>query len=157
LFDHPSKLTYVVDKKWEGKLRALGMTQGSYLDEIVSPKLRSFLAKNAVNYLYVANMEANVVLKTIKMEFPCISIGSGNSSDVGRYTDLECTLYEQLVVRAFDKIVKLFEEGQDALLETCLVDDSGVESGPEDNCDKTNGESGEWEQPVNGVDQSGWS
>jgi hypothetical protein len=77
----PPLQTNLVDEKWEGKLRAFGMTQASYLDEIVSPKLRSFLAKNAVNYLYVANMDANVVLKTIKMKCPCISIGSGNSSD----------------------------------------------------------------------------
>src|SRR3981189_1178098 len=62
------------DEKWDGKLVAVGMAQGTYpMENITSAKFRIFLAERAINYLFIANMEANVLLTNTNIGCPNIS------------------------------------------------------------------------------------
>jgi len=64
------------DEKWARKLQALGMAQGTYpMENISSAKFRVFLAEKAINYLYIANVEANLLLTNTNIGCPNISFG----------------------------------------------------------------------------------
>lgn len=66
------------DEKWSGKLKALGMAQGTYpMENITSAKFRVFLAEKAINYQYIANVDANLLLTNTNIGCPNISFGPG--------------------------------------------------------------------------------
>src|ERR1700694_5138223 len=69
------------DVKWSSKLRALGMAQGPFpMECITSAKFRVFLAERAINYLFLANVKANILLTNTNIGCPNISFGSSISS-----------------------------------------------------------------------------
>src|SRR5579859_384556 len=73
------KMVDVDDDKWDGRLVALGMAQGTYpMDNVTSAKFRIFLAERAINYLYIANTGANVLLTNTNIGCPNISFGPSN-------------------------------------------------------------------------------
>src|SRR5271169_714620 len=75
-----SSAPLILVHKWENKLAALGMAQGTYHQEdLRSHSFRSFLAKNAVNYLYISNFPGNVLLKNNNIGCPNISFGPSNT------------------------------------------------------------------------------
>jgi hypothetical protein len=52
------------------------MAQGTFpLENITSAKFRIFLAEKAVNYLFIANVKANVLLRDTNIGCPNISFG----------------------------------------------------------------------------------
>ena len=68
------------DEKWVGKLKALGMAQGTFpMENITSAKFRIFLAEKAVNYLFIVNVNANVLLTDTNIGCPNISFGTSTS------------------------------------------------------------------------------
>jgi len=68
----------VDDSKWDGRLVALGMAQGTYpMENVTSAKFRIFLAEKAINYLFLGNVKANVLLTNTNIGCPNISFGPG--------------------------------------------------------------------------------
>ena len=60
-------------------MKALGMAQGTFpMEDITSAKFRVFLAEKAINYLYIANVGANVLLMNTNIGCPNISFGPSN-------------------------------------------------------------------------------
>lgn len=81
----------VDDSKWNGRLVALGMAQGTYpMEYVTSAKFRIFLAEKAINYVFIANMKANVLLTNTNIGCPNISFGPGI-----------CPLFFPLLIRQF--------------------------------------------------------
>ena len=63
------------------KVQRLGMAQGTFPKEYISsPKFRGFLAEKAINYVYVRNVPANILLKDNNIGCPNISFGPGISN-----------------------------------------------------------------------------
>ena len=62
------------------------MAQGTYaMENVTSAKFRVFLAERAINYLYIANVPANVLLTNTNIGCPNISFGpSPNPSPIIR-------------------------------------------------------------------------
>jgi len=70
----------VDDEKWVGKLKAVGMAQGTYaMESITSAKFRVFLAEKGINYLYIANVGANILLTNTNIGCPNISFGPSSN------------------------------------------------------------------------------
>jgi hypothetical protein len=68
--------TNLDDAKWDGRLVALGMAQGTYpMENVTSAKFRIFLAERAINYVFVANVPPNVLLTNTNIGCPNISFG----------------------------------------------------------------------------------
>ena len=64
------------DEKWSARLKAIGMAQGSFhMENVTSAKFRIFLAENAINYIFAANVGANVLLTNNNIGCPNISLG----------------------------------------------------------------------------------
>ena len=64
------------DEKWSARLKAVGMAQGSFhIENVTSAKFRVFLAEHAINYLFAANVGANVLLTNNNIGCPNISLG----------------------------------------------------------------------------------
>jgi hypothetical protein len=56
------------------------MAQGTYdMENITSAKFRVFLAEKAVNYLFIANVAANVLLTNTNIGCPNISFGPSST------------------------------------------------------------------------------
>jgi len=90
------------------------------MDYITSSKFRVFLAENAINYTYVANVPANVVLKDNNIGCPNISFGPGIHSPL--LVDVGCEMYEYMATRTLDKIIHFFEGGQEVILRETVVE-----------------------------------
>jgi len=55
------------------------MAQGTFpIEEVTSAKFRIFLAEKAINYSYMANVKANVLLTNTNIGCPNISFGPGS-------------------------------------------------------------------------------
>lgn len=55
------------------------MAQGTFpMEEVTSAKFRIFLAEKAINYSYVANVKANLLLTNSNIGCPNISFGPGS-------------------------------------------------------------------------------
>jgi hypothetical protein len=125
------------DEKWAGRLIALGMAQGTYpMDDITSAKFRIFLAERAVNYVFVANVAANILLTNTNIGCPNISFGPSILFLCD--ANVDCELYEYMASRTLDKVVRLFEGGQSEILKDIVIDE---EPKPEDELD----ELGNWD------------
>ena len=48
------------------------------MEEVTSAKFRIFLAEKAINYIYMANVKANVLLTNTNIGCPNISFGPGS-------------------------------------------------------------------------------
>ena len=56
----------------------MGMAQGMYpMENVTSAKFRIFLAEKAINYLFLGNVKANVLLTNTNIGCPNISFGPG--------------------------------------------------------------------------------
>ena len=98
------------------------------MEEITSAKFRVFLAEKAINYLYIANVGANVLLTNTNIGCPNISFGPSHRPFYlplrqERRLTVGCKLYEFMATRTLDKIVKFFEGGQAAILEEIVVEE----------------------------------
>jgi len=55
------------------------MAQGTFpIEEVTSAKFRIFLAEKAINFSYMANVTANVLLTNTNIGCPNISFGPGS-------------------------------------------------------------------------------
>ena len=118
------------------------MAQGTFpMEYITSAKFRVFLAEKAVNYLYIANVGANVLLTDTNIGCPNISFGPSNfpSSLVQIFPIpcedmfiVGCEFYEYMASRTLEKIIRLFEGGQAAILGDTVVEE---EPEPDDELD----------------------
>jgi hypothetical protein len=110
------------DEKWTTRLAALGMAQGTFpVEEVTSAKFRVFLAEKAINYLFLANVGANVLLNHANIGCPNIAIGPGISFLVEANQD--CVLYDYMATLTLDKMVHFFEGGQSAILSETVVEE----------------------------------
>jgi len=50
------------------------------MEDITSAKFRVFLAQKAINYLYLANLEGNILIQSTNIGCPNISFGPGTST-----------------------------------------------------------------------------
>jgi len=75
LFPELTNLT-ADNEKWSSRLKSIGMAQGTFhMENITSAKFRVFLAEHAINYLFAANVGANVLLTNTNIGCPNISLG----------------------------------------------------------------------------------
>jgi hypothetical protein len=96
------------------------MAQGTLpMERITSAKFRVFLAENAVNFVYIANLAPNILLKDNNIGCPNISSGLG--CWISFTADIGCDLYEYMAIRTVDKIIHFFEEGQEVILRDTVV------------------------------------
>jgi hypothetical protein len=98
------------------------------MEDVTSAKFRVFLAEKAVNYMFVANVEADIILTNTNIGCPNISFGPGISR-ISEVLIVDCEFYEHVATRALDKIIRFFEGGQSALLKDSAVE---KESEPEE-------------------------
>lgn len=104
------------------------------MESITSAKFRVFLAEKGINYLYIANVAANILLTNTNIGCPNISFGPSLQPPSLLRVPLivGCDLYEFMATRTLEKIVKFFEGGQSAILEETVVEE---EPEPEDSLD----------------------
>ena len=118
------------------------------MEDITSAKFRIFLAEKAIDYLYIANAGANILLSNTNIGCPNISFGPSTfpcpphptfpvllvpshnprqpptHSPVVRYgLIVDCELYEYMASRTLSKIIQFFEEGQSSILAETVLDE----------------------------------
>ena len=116
------------------------------MEDITSAKFRIFLAEKAINYLYIANAGANILLTNTNIGCPNISFGpstfpcplpspppsflitfpqppTAKPPAVGYGLIVDCELYEYMASRTLSKIIQFFEEGQSSILAETVLDE----------------------------------
>jgi hypothetical protein len=102
------------------------MAQGTFpMESITSAKFRVFLAENAINYLFLANVGANILLTNTNIGCPNISFGPGKFPPYALTAG--CEFYEYMATRTLDKIIHFFEGGQNAILGETVVEELELE------------------------------